>query len=268
MVSKQLTGKKFILKKKTFNKSFNFRFWKGQVPESCQQQYPDEPWRCYFGYRIYSSLKAPLFVFQWLYDEAQMHINRISSPQSQTQWQFVNKIGIQLRSTLENVTAVFAPSCVAHVILIKSDWNQIKINGISLPQAIRCWELHHTESNTNHHFVNNEFHGIQTLLADSPNQQNHQSQQHQRRKKKKRKHKDARRRHKIKRDQINQKKNNNNHNHNNHHNHHNHNHHFHHQNRFDGRWSGHELCHHWLVDECNFPQCNKVCPKLHKGWLD
>lgn len=30
------------------------------------------------------------------------------------------------------------------------------------------------------------------------------------------------------------------------------------------RWTLHEdLCYHWLVDECSWPQCNRACPRLH-----
>lgn len=32
--------------------------WEGQVPASCKSHYPQEPWRCYFGYRLYSTLKG------------------------------------------------------------------------------------------------------------------------------------------------------------------------------------------------------------------
>lgn len=37
--------------------------------------------------------------------------------------------------------AVFAPSCISHSVLTKKDWENIKIDEVSLPMAIRCWEL-------------------------------------------------------------------------------------------------------------------------------
>lgn len=32
--------------------------WGGQVPRRCKNLYPSEPWRCYFGYRLYPTLKS------------------------------------------------------------------------------------------------------------------------------------------------------------------------------------------------------------------
>lgn len=35
--------------------------WQGRVPKKCRAKYPEEPWRCYFGYRVYPTLKSKLF---------------------------------------------------------------------------------------------------------------------------------------------------------------------------------------------------------------
>lgn len=32
--------------------------WQGSVPKNCRELYRDEPWRCYFGYRLYPTLKS------------------------------------------------------------------------------------------------------------------------------------------------------------------------------------------------------------------
>lgn len=32
--------------------------WQGKVPRRCRQMYMNEPWRCYFGYRLYPTLKS------------------------------------------------------------------------------------------------------------------------------------------------------------------------------------------------------------------
>jgi len=37
--------------------------WQGRVPRRCREQYLSEPWRCYFGYRIYPTLKGKHFSF-------------------------------------------------------------------------------------------------------------------------------------------------------------------------------------------------------------
>lgn len=229
--------------------------WSSRVPTACAAQYPSEPWRCIFGYRLYPTLQAPLFIFQWLYDEAQMHMDGVSLTQSHQQFKYIHTLGQQLRSTLENATAVFAPSCVSHIVLTKPDWRSITINKISLPEAIRCWETNTFETNTHH--VSHRHNTNDTVLNDSPN---YWRKQH---KKKRRKH--MRRRHKTKREQIigdnNSKATNS---------------------QLSGqhrtgnrdqherhRWIAHrDQCHHWLVDDCNWPQCNSHCPKIHKNYLD
>lgn len=83
---------------------------------------------------------APLFVFQWLFDEAQMRADHVGTPVTKSQWDFIHDTGIALRDSLKNVTAVFAPSCVGHAVLTRNDWLNIKIDDYSLAETIRCWE--------------------------------------------------------------------------------------------------------------------------------
>ncbi|XP_033159404.1 palmitoleoyl-protein carboxylesterase NOTUM [Drosophila mauritiana] len=122
-----------------------WKLWQGLLPEECTKSYPTEPWRCYYGYRLYPTLKTPLFVFQWLFDEAQMRVDNVGAPVTPQQWNYIHEMGGALRSSLDNVSAVFAPSCIGHGVLFKRDWVNIKIDDISLPSALRCWE-HSTRS--------------------------------------------------------------------------------------------------------------------------
>lgn len=114
--------------------------WNGRVPRRCKQLYENEPWRCYFGYRLYPTLKAPLFVFQWLFDEAQMDADNVGAPVSKQQWDYIHKMGDALRHSFKNVSAVFAPSCISHSVLTKRDWQYVKVDDITLPEALHCWE--------------------------------------------------------------------------------------------------------------------------------
>ncbi|XP_060524164.1 palmitoleoyl-protein carboxylesterase NOTUM [Cylas formicarius] len=114
--------------------------WMGRVPRRCREQYSDEPWRCYFGYRIYPTLKAKLFVFQWLFDEAQMDADNVGAPVTKQQWDYIHKMGDALRHSFQNVTAVFAPSCISHSVLTKRDWQEVKIDDMSIADALHCWE--------------------------------------------------------------------------------------------------------------------------------
>lgn len=94
----------------------------------------------YFKHFFSSTKTAPLFVFQWLFDEAQMSADSVGAPVTPQQWDYIHEMGKALRSSLDNVTAVFAPSCIGHSVLTKRDWLDIKIDDISLADALRCWE--------------------------------------------------------------------------------------------------------------------------------
>lgn len=40
-----------------------WKLWQGSLPEACTEQYQAEPWRCYFGYRLYPTLKGKGKIF-------------------------------------------------------------------------------------------------------------------------------------------------------------------------------------------------------------
>lgn len=69
-----------------------------------------------------------------------MRADSIEAPVTKEQWNYIHEMGGALRSSLDNVTAVFAPSCIGHAVLTKRDWMNIKIDDISLAEALRCWE--------------------------------------------------------------------------------------------------------------------------------
>lgn len=95
------------------------KYWNGQVPAACLAEHANEPWLCYFGYRIHRTLRTPVFVVQWVFDEAQMTVNNVGNPVTRAQWNYIHKLGQDLRKSLENVTALFAPSCVSHTLITK-----------------------------------------------------------------------------------------------------------------------------------------------------
>ncbi|RWS28763.1 palmitoleoyl-protein carboxylesterase NOTUM-like protein [Leptotrombidium deliense] len=240
------------------------KLWNGQVPSACKSRHEAEPWKCYFGYRIYETLRTPLFVVQWLFDEAQMTADNVGTPISKAQWNYIHRMGQELRKTLENVTYVSIRPAIA--VQIIKDWTRIKINGFSLPQTLRCWELQGSERN--HHDFDLMFSanvrmritanvGRDTssndsdLLADSPVHPLHRFSQSmpsehtniplvEKIRRKKRKRKNRRRHPRLKRSKERK------HGHDRH------------------RWLLHEdLCDHHLIDSCSWPQCNRGCPRLH-----
>ncbi|XP_062244708.1 inactive palmitoleoyl-protein carboxylesterase notum1b [Platichthys flesus] len=135
------------------------RYWGGVVPESCGQAHVGEEWKCFFGYKVYPSLKSPVFVVQWLFDEAQLTVDNIhltGQPVHEAQWRYIETLGQELRRTLRDVPAMFAPACLSHELITRSYWMDIQVKGTSLPRALHCWDrslqdnLHINGSHGNH----------------------------------------------------------------------------------------------------------------------
>uniref|UniRef100_A0A8C2ZQ77 Notum, palmitoleoyl-protein carboxylesterase n=1 Tax=Cyclopterus lumpus TaxID=8103 RepID=A0A8C2ZQ77_CYCLU len=136
------------------------RYWGSLVPENCRQAHLGEEWKCFFGYIVFPTLKSPVFVMQWQYDEAQLTVDNIhltGQPVNEGQWRYIQNLGQELRSTLRDVPAMFSPACLSHELITRTDWMDIQVKGTSLPRALHCWDrslqdqIHINGSNRNHH---------------------------------------------------------------------------------------------------------------------
>lgn len=146
------------------------RLWNGQVPTSCKLRQPiTEQWRCYFGYVMYADIATPLFVFQWLFDEAQLTADNLGAPLTKAQWDYIHAFGDDLRRSLRNVTAVFAPSCISHTVLTKRDWRLVRVNDISLTEALHCWETSTADRQRAMANLSLPTNTSVAMLSDSPN---------------------------------------------------------------------------------------------------
>ncbi|XP_050679115.1 palmitoleoyl-protein carboxylesterase NOTUM isoform X1 [Leptidea sinapis] len=114
--------------------------WQGSPPSACVRIYREKPWLCYFGYRLYPHIRTPLFVFQYLFDSAQLTAEGVRAPRTRAQWDAVHETGSAIRASLKSVRATFAPACIAHGALARPEWLSINVSGVSLPRAIACWE--------------------------------------------------------------------------------------------------------------------------------
>ncbi|KAJ8345981.1 hypothetical protein SKAU_G00301740 [Synaphobranchus kaupii] len=128
------------------------QYWGGVVPERCKQAHEGEEWNCFFGYRVYPTLKSPVFVVQWLFDEAQLTVDNIhltGQPVQEGQWRYIQNLGNELRNTLKDVPAMFAPACLSHEVITRNYWIDIQVKGTSLPRALHCWDrsLHNNSKN-------------------------------------------------------------------------------------------------------------------------
>ncbi|GFR63606.1 palmitoleoyl-protein carboxylesterase NOTUM [Elysia marginata] len=101
--------------------------WNPRLPKGCIDAHPDEIWRCYFGRRVFPSIQTPVYIIQNMYDAAQIQVSNVLEEQhtwprgelSSDQWRYLLDLGQQVKDTLQNVSAVFAPGCVSHEILNK-----------------------------------------------------------------------------------------------------------------------------------------------------
>lgn len=69
-----------------------------------------------------------------------MDADNVGAPVTKQQWDYIHKMGDALRQSFDNVSAVFAPSCISHSALTKRDWTRIKIDDVSVAEALHCWE--------------------------------------------------------------------------------------------------------------------------------
>lgn len=103
--------------------------WRGSPPTSCVREHSDRPWLCYFGYHLYPHIRTPLFVFQYLFDSAQLAAEGVRAPRTRAQWDAVHKTGAAFRESLKTVRATFAPACLAHGALARPEWLAINVSG-------------------------------------------------------------------------------------------------------------------------------------------
>ncbi|XP_056892493.1 carboxylesterase notum2 isoform X3 [Takifugu flavidus] len=120
------------------------RMWNGVVPDRCRQLYrKGEEWQCFFGHKLYATLTSPVFIVQWLFDEEQLKVENIymgGQSLSEEQWQYIQNLGNEVKNSLRHITAAFAPSCLSHTVITKSNWLSFQVRGISLSRALYCWD--------------------------------------------------------------------------------------------------------------------------------
>ncbi|XP_075035842.1 palmitoleoyl-protein carboxylesterase notum2-like [Mixophyes fleayi] len=120
------------------------KLWNGVLPDNCRQQFKrEDKWQCFYGHKSYTSMKSPIFVVQWLYDVEQLRIENIQPDfqfMTANQWNNIQSIGRELKKSLREVPATFAPACFSHTLITKSNWLEFQVKGVNLARALQCWE--------------------------------------------------------------------------------------------------------------------------------
>ncbi|KAL5010032.1 hypothetical protein ScPMuIL_012337 [Solemya velum] len=231
--------------------------WKGRVPTSCMEIFSaSEQWRCYFGYRIYPTIKTPVYIVQYQFDEAQITVDNVfdasdiqgDSQINKSQWEYLYELGLEVRKTLQNVSAVFAPACLSHELLTKSDWQTVSVDEVTLAESLYCWENRIDKkpcTEVTNKSTTSSLGSLDALLGDEPPTK--EGKKKKKRRKKKNKDKERKRRQKGKRNKNRPQKD---------------------RSRWNrgkrsrsNRASRKGGCKHQLIDVCLLPQCNCACPK-------
>lgn len=171
-----------------------------------------------------------------------MDVDNVGAPVTKQQWDYIHKMGDALRQSFENVSAVFAPSCISHSVLTKRDWQNVKIDDISIAEALHCWEqkLHRrrTKKLRKTLFTGQRFKTVSntTTTVSEPTKVNKKKRKH-RKKGRKKEHLNNTSDRPLQRPLlgvVDLKR------------------------RPKGR-----RCVHRKLERCSWPQCNHSCPRLH-----
>ena len=68
-----------------------------------------------------------------------MYADNVPVPTSKDQWDYVQLMSNNLRSTFNALSTVFSPACIAHEVFLGRDWTSIQVDGVTLPDALECW---------------------------------------------------------------------------------------------------------------------------------
>lgn len=129
-------------------------YWHSVLAPSCvSSKSTSSRHKCFLGDEVFPTIRTPVFVFQWIYDSAQiladnkaLEMNPGLFFKNQRNHKYMMNLGKRLRSSLINskVHGVFAPSCIGHSALGITNLgtkalSKITIHGKSLNEALRCW---------------------------------------------------------------------------------------------------------------------------------
>ena len=118
-------------------------YWNGQMNTRCAQAHSkDDVWKCLMGPTVGSFIRTPMFVFQYLFDAAQLGHDGMGNPTPYPdQLIYAQNSAFNLTVTTEAQKWVFHPSCYQHTILFNLAWTTISIDGVTLVEALQSFLL-------------------------------------------------------------------------------------------------------------------------------
>ena len=113
-------------------------YWNGQMHRRCaESQSKENVWKCLMGPTVGPFLQTPTFVFQYLFDGAQLGHDGIGNPTGNAaEMAYARSSAMNLTETTSTQRYVFLPACYYHTILFSNAWTTISINNVTLVRAI------------------------------------------------------------------------------------------------------------------------------------
>ncbi len=116
-------------------------YWNAQLNERCVAAKSwDRRFECLMGPTVLPFIRTRVFVFQYLFDAAQLGHDGIGDPTGNSkQMQYAVQSANNLTQSLIGAKFVFLPACYFHTILMDPAWTTMQVQGVLLTEAIAAF---------------------------------------------------------------------------------------------------------------------------------
>jgi Pectinacetylesterase len=116
-----------------------YNYYSAVADQSCAAANPSQPQICLPTLQLYPYLSTPVFIYSEQHDPTLSQIKGVTNPNDPAQAAYMNQYAASLRTSLQNVTAVFSPSAGIHTALTDDNFTAIKVDGYDFQQILGNW---------------------------------------------------------------------------------------------------------------------------------
>ncbi len=116
-----------------------YNYFSAVADQSCAAANPSQPQICLSTLQLYPYLSTPVFIYTEQHDPTLSQIKGVTNPNDPAQAAYMNQYAASLRTSLQNVTAVFSPSAGIHTALTDDNFTAIKVDGYDFQQILGNW---------------------------------------------------------------------------------------------------------------------------------
>ena len=116
-------------------------YWNAQLNARCvAARPPARAYECLLGPTALPFLRTPVFVFQYLFDAAQLAHDGLGDPSGNAdKMRYAAQSASNLTTSLARQPYVFLPACFTHTVLGDRDWTKMAIDGVLLTDAVKAF---------------------------------------------------------------------------------------------------------------------------------